>query len=576
LGEVCLPVPIIQPEDSPNAEYTYLDIGGIDNESNRIVETKTIYGRNAPSRARQAVRKDDILFSTVRTYLRKIARVEQDYPNPIASTGFTVIRTAAGVCPQFLFFQILSEAFLKPLHLLQTGSNYPAVRSSDVFAQSILVPPVAEQESIVSKLTATLSALERGQMALRKVQEGIDKYRATVLTAAVTGEVTRNWRANQRQSKGPNTETAEILLQRLLAARRTRWEELELERLREKGDAAIDDKWKSRYLEPAQPRVDDPPELPDSWAWASVDQLAAHDERSITDGPFGSNLKSSHYTDSGPRVVRLQNIGDAIFLDERAHISQKHYESLKHFAIHAGDLVIRALGTPAPRACKIPASLGPAIVKADCIRFKVASEYISPDYVLWALNSPPVQTRTAKMIHGVGRPRLNLSEIKSIALPVPSSAEQTEIVREVERRLSAADSLARTSDRQLELARSLRESLMNEAFTGHFVSQNPHDEPASTLLERIRTTREAEIKKLRENRMTKRKSSRRAPTRRPLLAVLRESVGPMTPEELFRVSGHSQESVDFFFAELRELTASPAKVVEERNLSGQTLLKVVP
>jgi type I restriction enzyme S subunit len=83
LGEVCLPVASVQPGDSPDTEFTYFDIGGIDNNRNRIAETKTVTGRNAPSRARQSLRTDDILFSTVRTYLRKIARVEHEYPNPV-------------------------------------------------------------------------------------------------------------------------------------------------------------------------------------------------------------------------------------------------------------------------------------------------------------------------------------------------------------------------------------------------------------------------------------------------------------------------------------------------------------
>ena len=151
LGEVCLPVETIQPNDSPDIEFTYFDIGGIDNERNRIAQTKTLTGRFAPSRARQAVRKDDILFSTVRTYLRKIARVESDYPNPVASTGFTVIRAAEGVSSQFLFFQVLSEDFLQPLHALQSGTSYPAVRHRDVFAQWIVLAPTREQERIVSK-----------------------------------------------------------------------------------------------------------------------------------------------------------------------------------------------------------------------------------------------------------------------------------------------------------------------------------------------------------------------------------------------------------------------------------------
>ncbi len=128
LSAVCLPIANVQPEESPDTEFTYFDIGGIDNERNRIVETKTIAGRNAPSRARQALRKGDILFSTVRTYLRKIARVDREYPNPVGSTGFAVIRAAEGVSSQLLFFQVLSEDFLQPLHALQSGSSCPCPR----------------------------------------------------------------------------------------------------------------------------------------------------------------------------------------------------------------------------------------------------------------------------------------------------------------------------------------------------------------------------------------------------------------------------------------------------------------
>lgn len=552
LGEVCLPVETIQPADSPDIEYTYFDIGGIDNKSNRIAETKTLTGRTAPSRARQAVRKDDILFSTVRTYLRKIAWVEGDYPNPVASTGFAVIRAAEGVSSRFLFFQVLSEHFLEPLHVLQTGTSYPAVRARDVFAQPILLPPTSEQERIVAKLTFAFSGVERAEAAARRAQQRLRRYCAAVLHAAVTGELTRAWREAQLKKKGANTETGEALWRRLLAARRAHWEEAELQRLRAADKGPKDDKWKSRYPLPVEPRIDNPPGLPDGWTWASVHQLAAHEERSVTDGPFGSNLKTSHYTDSGPRVVRLQNIGDGVFIDDKAHISRRHYESLKEYAVYPGDLVIRALGTPAPRACRVPDSLGPAIVKADCVRFKVASKFISPDYVLWALNSPPIQARTDKMIHGVGRPRLNLGEIKSIALPLPPMAEQAKIVREVERRLSAADKLGASLEQQLVRARATRQSLLRDAFTGRLVPRDPNDEPASVLLERIRTAREAAGKRPKGKRMPKSKSKFIA-TRRPLLDVLREHKTPITPEQLFREAGFELSQVDFFYRELTSL-----------------------
>ena len=79
-------------------------------------------------------------------------------------------------------------------------------------------------------------------------------------------------------------------------------------------------------------------DLPSGWAHSRLTDLAADEPRAITDGPFGSNLKTAHYTDAGPRVIRLQNIGDGVFKREDAHISREHYESLIRHSVQEGDL----------------------------------------------------------------------------------------------------------------------------------------------------------------------------------------------------------------------------------------------
>jgi len=80
-------------------------------------------------------------------------------------------------------------------------------------------------------------------------------------------------------------------------------------------------------------------ELPHGWAWVEVEDLAANEPSAFTDGPFGSNLKTSHYTEHGPRVIRLQNIGDGMFVDERAHISEEHFQRLRRHEARANDVV---------------------------------------------------------------------------------------------------------------------------------------------------------------------------------------------------------------------------------------------
>ncbi|HVE67456.1 MAG TPA: hypothetical protein VNB64_02630, partial [Solirubrobacteraceae bacterium] len=154
------------------------------------------------------------------------------------------------------------------------------------------------------------------------------------------------------------------------------------------------------------------------WTWVRLEDLAADEPNAITDGPFGSNLKTSHYTPAGPRVIRLQNIGDGVFVDAQAHISEDHFARLTKHEIRAGDLAIAALGETLPRACVIPESVGRAIVKADCVRFKPDNRLTSSKYLNFALNEQSTRACTTAIVHGVGRPRLNLGEIKSIHVPL--------------------------------------------------------------------------------------------------------------------------------------------------------------
>lgn len=113
-----------------------------------------------------------------------------------------------------------------------------------------------------------------------------------------------------------------------------------------------------------------------SWPLATLESLASDEARAITDGPFGSNLARQHYTSSGPRVIRLQNIGDREFIDNPAHISQAHFERLRAHEVLPGDLLVASLGEVLPRGCLAPNNLGPAIVKADCIRVRLAGASI--------------------------------------------------------------------------------------------------------------------------------------------------------------------------------------------------------
>ena len=224
-----------------------------------------------------------------------------------------------------------------------------------------------------------------------------------------------------------------------------------------------------------------------AWPREPLGGLVA-DRGGIVDGPFGSNLKSSHHTDSGPRVIRLQNIGDGEFVDARAHISEAHFQSLRRHDVQPGDLVCAIRGEVLPRVVLVPDQLGPAIVKADCPRIRL-SPHMNPRYVWAVLNAPSTREQTSLAIRGVGRPRLTVKALRAIMIPAPPRDVQDAIVAHMDTSLAEVSRVERAVSRALSMQERLRSGILGAAFSGRLVSQDPGNEPASVLLGRIAADR---------------------------------------------------------------------------------------
>ncbi len=189
----------------------------------------------------------------------------------------------------------------------------------------------------------------------------------------------------------------------------------------------------------------------------------------ITDGPFGSSLTSSHYSDAGARVVRLGNIGMVEFKNEdEAYIPTEHYATLLKHSVQAGDLLIAGLGDAnnhVGRGCVAP-DLGRAIVKADCYCAKVDAHTANPQFLALYLSSPLGRNAVANLSRGSTRTRINLDVAKSVPIILPSPSEQTSIVNEAGRRRRVTLSAQHSLDTQIELLTEHRQALITAAATG--------------------------------------------------------------------------------------------------------------
>lgn len=187
------------------------------------------------------------------------------------------------------------------------------------------------------------------------------------------------------------------------------------------------------------------------------------------DGPFGSGLKSEHYATAGVRVVRLQNIGSGFFRDDDAAFIDADYwrdELGGGHDVLPGDLLVAGLGdenNPLGRACVAPASIGPALVKADCYRFRLVPK-ANPEFVALAL-SATARGECGYLATGATRDRLNLSLASARKVPIPPPSEQGEIVNAIGRETARIDALIAKKTRFIELLKEKRQALITHAVT---------------------------------------------------------------------------------------------------------------
>jgi len=556
---------------SEHTEVSFVPMAAVEEESGRL-DASQIRTLGSVRHGYTSFQENDVIFAKITPCMEngKIA-LATGLKNGLAfgSTEFFVFRPYEGVLPRFILYFLLQRQLRESAERQMTGaSGQKRVPSQYLLNYEFWLPPTHEQERVVAKLDASLSKLERAEMAAHRAQERLKRYRIAVLHAAVTGELTRKWRKTQKPD-----ETGLQILQRLLKARRAQWEQVELRRLSKAGKPLKDDKWKTRYAEPAAPNTTNLPKLPRYWAWASLDQCF-----NVERGRFSVRPRNDPGYYGGPHpFVQIGNLpreGGLIskysqtLNDKGLSVSKKFQRGTILIAIVGG--TIANTGILGFDAC-CPDSL--VAVQSDDGTLRGFAD-------IW-LRANKFKLRASAVASG-GQPNINLGILLPFAIALPPLTEQAEIIREVDRRLAASDRLAVALSRQLGQARVTRQSLLDDAFAGRLVVQNLNDQSAAALLDRIRVVREAEAKKSKDKRMSQSKSKS---TRRPLLDVLREHKKPMTPEMLFRDSGfeamfneneEQQDVVDAFYKELRKLTGKPARVSEQKDSKHEVMLKVLP
>lgn len=207
-------------------------------------------------------------------------------------------------------------------------------------------------------------------------------------------------------------------------------------------------------------------ELPKDWKTVELKNLV----EKISDGPFGSNLKSIDYVDSGVRVIRLENIGEMEFRDEyKTFVTPEKYETIKRHTVGKGDIIFSSFISDSIRSVILPDFIEKAINKADCFLVRADETKMRKKYLAYYFSTKAMQSQLVNKIHGATRPRINTTQLKASLIPFAPIDEQERIVSELESKLTVCDKIEETISQSLQQAETLKQSILKKAFEGRML-----------------------------------------------------------------------------------------------------------
>ncbi|MCP5115799.1 MAG: hypothetical protein GY953_33640, partial [bacterium] len=271
------------------------------------------------------------------------------------------------------------------------------------------------------------------------------------------------------------------MLERIGKERRRRWEEAELAKMKAKGKVPKDDRWKGKYTDPIPVELTDLwPDLPATWCWASL-ELVTDPVRVVRYGI----LKPGPNYPGGITYVKVKHIhADRIKTKDLPKTSPEIEARYVRARLAVGDLLLSIRGTVG-KVAPVPDELDGGNITQDSARIAPLPG-IQREYLALVLRSPQIQCYFSKIAKGVAVQGVNIRDIRPMRIPLPPEQEQTKIVELATVHLDGVAAQSSLVAHSLVDCQRLDKAILGRAFRGDLVPQDPDDEPASKLLERIR------------------------------------------------------------------------------------------
>ena len=450
-------------------------------------------------------RARDVLFAKITPCMEngKMAVVPRlEHGIGFGSTEFHVLRPHREISPDYLYQFVSAAPFRRDAEHHMTGAvGQRRVPTSYLAEQRIPLPPAKEQRRIATKIDELFSALEAGIESLKKARAQLATYRQAVLKHAFEGKLTAQWRKENQDQ----LETPEQLIARIKQDRAARYHQ-QIQEWRYPVKQWVDDRRGKRPVRPRKMSLPEPftdeelvhlPDIPGLWSWSKLGELF-----SVYVGAT-PNRKNHRYWNG---EVNWISSGEVCFntIDSTIEtISQEGLSSTSADIHPIGTVMLGMIGEGKTRG-RVAITNIEACHNQNTAAIRVTETGMQPKFVYYYMLYRYEDTR--RIGSGNNQRALNKERVSNLPIPLSSLAEQSVLVEVIEEHLSTIEQNDREIVNSLTKANHLRQAILKRAFSTQLVSQDPNDEPASVLLDRIRTERE-QLKKRPRHRETGRPES---------------------------------------------------------------------
>jgi type I restriction enzyme, S subunit len=444
-------------------------------------------------REEQLLKRGDLVIamsSGSASVVGKVAVAQDDYSDFSFGAFCGLLRPETADLGNWLAHYFQTKSYRSEISRASAGININNIKREHLLEPDIPLAPLNELRRIVAKLQALLGRVDACRKQLEQVPHLLKQFRQSVLSAACSGDLT-----NDSLLKPKSAGSAEEFLENVRFKRFELWKQAEIAKRKGKTSPSTEEKLKAKYPKPREINKTELPEIPEHWSWASLDEICYR----LT---YGITVRPKYVSDGIPLISAREIRLGQVDLTKANRISQEDYENLREKCkIYQSDVLFSKTGTVGSVArVKISQPL------CSSQNIAVISPLIDSAFLELILRSPAIQKRAAEAITQTAVGDLQLGFLAQFPIPIPPLWEQREIASRVEALFKIADAVEDRYRKAQEQLDKLPQAILAKAFRGDLVPQDPTDEPASALLERIRAAKAGSGKPARKTRQPPPKS----------------------------------------------------------------------